>query len=551
MPPLSQLRSPSLKDLYEQLRFAPKAALTRDIERAESLAGEIDTAQEYPEDWIVFRVTGYRPELDQPALVSGEDLLWDLSALVERLSHDAGTTRADLAADSFIDANSLCQRWGVSRKTVDRFRKHGLIARRAVSSEGQSVLMFSMAAVEAFEVTGNHSIARAASFSRISGSDARRMHRRAQRYHTSLGYSLNEASLHIARRFGRSHEGVRQLLLRLDKASSDPVFESRPPDMDRRKAFVLRASRLGIEPAEIAARIGVARASVSRTLVEARADVLRSYALADPIEDESTQDDPTDHETGEGGLIYPHDTDLAALIAFARALPPPRVSDETHLAQHRLMNNRAASRLVRDLPNANVSATSVDRAETFLRRESRDRQRLVRMQLASVVRTMEDGLGVSVDQVNANELAQLLAMCIGAAADAAGRFDPSKGSRLAAPVSLVVSRVVAAWDRSGARTSYAGRATPLLRRGHLIADWTQSVSPWQAHLEPDSRIHRYLSTVQEPMRSVLALHFGLGCAPCTTAQTASALDLAPPRVAPILRRGMRDALDASRRALPH
>ena len=75
MPPLPQLRSPAIQNLYEQLRFAPPKALKRDIERAETLAGEIDRATTYPEDWIVFRLTGYRPEIDQPRLTEGAGLL--------------------------------------------------------------------------------------------------------------------------------------------------------------------------------------------------------------------------------------------------------------------------------------------------------------------------------------------------------------------------------------------------------------------------------------------------------------------------------------------
>jgi hypothetical protein len=552
MPPLSQLRTPSLQSLYEQLRFAPKAALLRDIERAESLASEIDIDQAYPADWIVFRVTGYRPEMDEPALVPGADLLGDLSALVEHLSHGAAMRWTDLDDGSFLDTQSLCERWGVSRKTVDRFRKRGLIARRVESSEGQSILMFSAAAVESFEASPNAPVARASNFTRISDDEAQQIRRRARRYHTTLNLSLNETAKRLAARFSRSHEGVRQLLLRLDRTAPPPIFRPRPPAMDRRKALVLRASRLGIEPATIADRLGVSRDSITRTHVEARADILRSFTLAEPTDDvtdatpESLIDSPPLNEAIEHDPTNPHDTDLALLVAHARTLAPPKAADESRLALERLATERAAARILHQLPSANVSATLVDQAETLLRRESRLREQLVRMQLGSVIRTIEDSLAVQVDHVVASELTQLLALSIAAAAEAAGRFDPSKGSRLAAPVGLAVSRVVTAWDRSGARTAHGGRALPLLRQGHAIDDWTRRVSPWQTHLEPDPRVRRFLNTLPEPLRSILALRYGFSCTPMTTAQIAAALNLAPTRINPLVRQAIRAALDASR-----
>ncbi len=90
MPPLPRLRVSALGELAKQLRFAPREALLRDIERAEALAGEIDPERTYPEDWIVFRITGYRARIDEPAQVVGAALLGDLSALLRRFAGAAG-----------------------------------------------------------------------------------------------------------------------------------------------------------------------------------------------------------------------------------------------------------------------------------------------------------------------------------------------------------------------------------------------------------------------------------------------------------------------------
>ncbi|MCH8270645.1 MAG: hypothetical protein IH985_05475 [Planctomycetes bacterium] len=543
MPPLPQLRSPAIKDLYEQLRFAPPRALKRDIERAETLAGEVDHDTTYPEDWIVFRVTGYRPEIERPRMTEGAGLLADLSSLVERLSHDARLSLDEL--DGFLDATTLCRRWGVSRKTIDRYRRQGLVARRVRTEQGRSVLMFASGVVEVFERAHSRPISRAGHFTRIAPDELDRMVRRAARYRAALGLSLNEAALRLARRFNRSHEGIRQLLIRHDGSAS--VFGRRPPPMDRRKALALRATHLGIEPADLARRFGRSRASVARTIVEARADVLRSFRPFDPGPSAEPDPWPTDELIVGHGLGSPDRTDLAALIEGARATPPPDAAIESSRATARRRLEEAAGAIVTALPKFNVSRLAVDEAETLLRLEARLRAELLRAQLGNIVRTIEDRLGTPVDHLPPGELTELMTLAIGAAGSAAGSFDPAHGGRLAAPVGLAVSKAVAAWDRVERRPKPPGRATPLLRSGHVVPDWTRRVSPWQAELEPDERVRRFAHILPDPERSVLEHRFGLaGCRPLTAIRTAEQLGLAVTRIAPLMRCGIRLAIAASR-----
>ena len=70
MPPLPRLAVEAIEDLARQLRFAPKHALLRDLARTESLVEDIDPEQDYPEDFIIFRVTGYRQDIASPAMIN-------------------------------------------------------------------------------------------------------------------------------------------------------------------------------------------------------------------------------------------------------------------------------------------------------------------------------------------------------------------------------------------------------------------------------------------------------------------------------------------------
>src|SRR5205823_1057158 len=108
MPRLPTLRTRVLQELARQLRFESAGAARRQLARAEELAlqlleesGPAGAAgpDRFPEEWVVFRITGLRTE---PAggpgdgVVARGALLSDLPALIDRLSAAAKLTERDL-----------------------------------------------------------------------------------------------------------------------------------------------------------------------------------------------------------------------------------------------------------------------------------------------------------------------------------------------------------------------------------------------------------------------------------------------------------------------
>src|SRR3954452_11933886 len=80
-------RHPALKGLKEQqARFAPRERRLEQIDRAEKLLGEIDVARQYPWEYLVFRITGYRPDNAPALILEGDDVRHDLRLFVEDLS---------------------------------------------------------------------------------------------------------------------------------------------------------------------------------------------------------------------------------------------------------------------------------------------------------------------------------------------------------------------------------------------------------------------------------------------------------------------------------
>ncbi|MCL4741471.1 MAG: hypothetical protein KJZ54_04635 [Phycisphaerales bacterium] len=550
MPPLPRLRVTALGELAKQLRFAPREALLRDIERAEALAGEIDPGRVYPEDWIVFRITGYRAHIDEPAQVVGAALLGDLSALVERLTAAAGLTAEDLAAAGAIDADALAARWGVSRKTLERWRREGLLARRASLGGGLSRLAYMPGAVERFERANAARIARAAAFSRVPREVEAEMLRRAARYRDSLGLSLNETAGRLARRFGRSHEGVRRILRRHDQRASaagrTPIFGEPPPLAGRRQRIALRAWRRGVEPGRIAARFGRTRGAIHHALLAERVRLLRAHPIGPVPPSAAALTDEAlgallEPEPVRSGLTWRGEMDLLAFIRSSRERAAPVAVEERMRAMAMHALRARAARFTASLASSAPDAAGVDRAETDLRWAARLLATLVRTHLPLMVETLEGAIGVPLEGLRPAESRPLIASALGAAASGVLAHDPWRGGRAAAPVGLAVTRLAA--ERARSVRPDPRRATPRLSEGVAFDDWTRRLAPWQAFLEPDARFAGAMDRLDAAHRMTLCARFGLGGdRPRTLAELAAELGVTIMRAGDLERRAVRAAL---------
>lgn len=563
MPPLPRIRTDALARLAEALRPQPREALLRDIGRAEALAGEIEPEVHYPADWVVFRVTDERPEMDAPALIPGEALLKDLSALVERLCEEAGYREADLE-ESVESADQLAARWSVSRKTIDRWRRQGLVARRVRDGMNQAYLVFGRGATEAFAARRPDLLQRAGGFSRIDEATQARMIRRAERYHAALGCSLNQAAERIARRFGRSHEAIRQLLMRDETRrvgrGAARIFDDPAPLDDRAQRAIERAWRRGIEPSDLMRRYRRSRAGIHRIVAEQRARRLRSLDLG-RVAAEAEALDPREIEevlSSEPARAIEHPgapTDVRELVAFMRVRVVPVGVEERARARAEQALRARVGRVIASLSATFPETSLLDRAETDLRWAAALRAPLARTHLRLVIETLESSLGVDLGQMRGVEAIALIESGVGALRTALDAYDPWKSGRLAAGVGLAVARVAPLLQASRAPAGSARRrAQVLLSAGSRAPDWTLLVSPWRGAVDPDARIGRVAGGLDRPdtpapgrLGALLIARFGLGGAPPRTlAELAGVEAMTIMQAGRRERNAVRAALEASR-----
>lgn len=505
MPRLTRLRTPVMADLAAQVRFASRPALLKQIEHAEALAAEIDPDRTYPEDWLVFRITGFTPERGTPRLLTGALVLADLSALVERLCAAAGLHESDEAAlpASSLDTDQLCSRWGVSRRTVERYRREGLIARRVISdsARGRVRLSFPPAGVERFEKRRGLAPANLPKRPPRAGPDDRSAWAAwAHRFRIRAGCGWPEVIRRLARRTGRSQATIRRALA---QTSSAPPPGAPPPGeivrarpiRARERRLIARAVRAGIDLPTLARRFDRGVPAVARAHALARAefiaslDLPRSAPLPWPLTHPALADPLLRADDGPWPFAF---DELAPLLLHAAENDAPmNAATERTLAEAHARLLELAGALSADLQRGPPSADRADQAETALRWASRLRRRLLRASLPLIARTLKErGL---LAEAPAPCDPRPLVRALHAASAAIHAWTPTRSGRLAAPVSLSLARELAAT---------APPPPPTERQPTL------TFTSWDVALGPPPWVVRGLDALDPRERAAVAAHFG-------------------------------------------
>jgi len=527
MPGAGGLRTPGGDRALRELRPAPRHVVLRVLDRLDEAAPAIDPDASYPDAWLLTTASGYALARETADRSPGEAVRRDAVALADALCRVIGLERADLPEGS-VDADTLADRWGVSKRTLLRYRDRGLVARRVVEGP-RGTLRFTPRAIAAFERANHAALRRAGGFSRMDAAQRDALLERARELERTGVRGAAAIARRLAADAGRSPEAVRTLLLARGFAPGTPAG----PWSERERRVALRAHDRAIEPAAITRRLGRPTASVRRMI-----DVGRTRRLCAVL--------PAGAALWEAQLAgrfvplgAPGPTTLADLIEEMRtASPPDRLTEGHAMADARALVGRAAGLLAGATP---PPAEALDRAETDLLTASRLRAVAVRPVLAVVLRVLEGRLGGPVESRPAREAAELIERALAASFAAAARFDPARGGRLSAAVSIAADHAIphdaqrkqAGADR--ARRSFAG--VP-------VRDWTRRLDPWQAWLEPTRAVRWGLPALDAADRALLEARFGYGERPHTLAALGERFGIARPWVA----RELRAALRRARRA---
>ena len=276
---MSRYSHPALRQLTEQLtRFSPVDVRVQQMDRAEQLITELDEPTEYKYQELVEKITGYRPDTYPDLKIDGATANHDIRLLVEDLSASANLP-VDQAGEQVLTVEDLSKKYNVSTKTVDRWRKRGLVSRR-FKFGNRSRVGFLNSSVERFVTEHGHEIQRGSRFSQLSEDERQDIVLRARKF-ARVGACPSEVSDRLARIFGRSPETIRYTLKRFDAEHPEiAVFPNATEQLsDDQRTEIYNRFRRGTAVDVLAGEYCRTKASVYRIITEERARLLFEQPL--------------------------------------------------------------------------------------------------------------------------------------------------------------------------------------------------------------------------------------------------------------------------------
>ena len=139
-----------LAGLLMETRFAPHNQQLRQLAAAEELFWITEAGRDYPFEFICFQITGYRPkETGATKLINGSELLEDLPVFIAKLSGRL-KLKASSRREPVYTIEQLAERFSVSVKTINRWRKRGFPAGKYIFDDGKVRLGFTESSVSKF-----------------------------------------------------------------------------------------------------------------------------------------------------------------------------------------------------------------------------------------------------------------------------------------------------------------------------------------------------------------------------------------------------------------
>jgi RNA polymerase sigma factor (sigma-70 family) len=502
--------------LASELRAGLLRLRRRFVDAAEALIQIIDPQQDYPYDFVVYRVTGYRPTTpeDGQELLRGRSLVGDLQSLILDVCDSFDLRPEDYAAQKTYDSAGLARHLGVSGKTIQRWRRQGLVARRMALPDGTRRLAFLESSVEWFVQQRGRHIGRAVRFTKMTPAERTDLLRRARRMASFTRCTLNQVARRLAARTGRAAETIRYTIRRFDLEHPDQaIFPSMSAPLDeRQKEDVYRSFLNGMSVSQLARRHRRTRGSIYRILNEVRARQL----LGQPIR--YVYNPQFELPSADELILSPEPPPAAASPAAkpsrraADDLPPylralydtPLLDGPAERALFARFNylKHKADQLRKQIDLDHVRTGDLKRIESLLLQANMVKNHIIRANLRLVVSIAKKHVG------GAQNLFELISDGNVSLMRAVEKFDFSRGNRFSTYASWAIMRNFA---RSVPRERYRLDRFATGQTDALdIAASLQYYDPNEANL-PELResIDVVLARLTPLERTVLIDHYGL------------------------------------------
>jgi len=479
------------------------------IDAAEGLVQIVDSDHVYSSEFVVYRITGYRPAGKGSAgeAIPGSDLHMDLARLILDICDSFDLRTADY--------DQRAKRFSVSTKTIQRWRNRGLVARRLLFPDGRKRLGFLDSSIQHYIETHGSQINRSRKFSHLTDDERADIIRRAKRMAKSTDCGLSDVARRLTTKTGRAIETIRYTIRRHDQELPDEaVFPSTSIQLtDKDKRQIYRNFLNGMSITALTKKFSRTRGTIYRIVNEIRAKQLlhRGIAYIPNSEFEESDADEKilssrkstapDNETGAQLRAKPP----SGLPPYLRALyevPLLNAQQERTLFQRYNYLKFKADNLRGKINLARIQVSHLRKIEALLLQVNVLKNRIIRANLRLVVSIAKKHVS------GPKNLFELISDGNVALMRAVEKFDFSRGFRFSTYASWAIMRNFA---RSVPKERYQ---LDRFSTGHEeildIAASLQSYDPNDLNLsELRESIDVMLSQLSPRERTIIIDHYGL------------------------------------------
>jgi RNA polymerase sigma factor (sigma-70 family) len=273
---MRQIKNQNLAQLLMQFRFTPQKKRRKQLDAAEKLLAIIQSDKEYPFEFVCFHITGFHPKVlpEQPP-IKGNELTEDLRIFIAKLSSQLVLAVAEQNQKVYT-IEELAASFDVSTKTIHRWRKRGLIARKFIFDDGKKRIGFLQSAVDKFLTENPNLIAKAKIFKRLTKKEKQLIIKQARALASKTTLSRHQTIDRIAARLGKAHETIRYTLLNYEKANPDKPISHEPAGVisPAEAAELYKIFKQSCDVKELMSRFSRSKSSIYRIINQQRARAL-------------------------------------------------------------------------------------------------------------------------------------------------------------------------------------------------------------------------------------------------------------------------------------
>ena len=224
---MRQIQSPNLAQLLTQMRFTPVGKRRKQLAEAERLLEIIEKDKEYPYDFVCFRITGFQPKTSTiKEIIKGEQLAEDLRIFISKLSGQIAEP-VITQKEKIYTIEELAGKLSVTTKTINRWRKRGLVAKKFIFEGGQKKLGFNQSAVDKFMQTNQPLATKAGSLKRLTAAEKRKIIGLAAKLAKKAGLSRYQIIEQIAKKTRQKSRDHQIYTVKIRKSPSRPLHWKR------------------------------------------------------------------------------------------------------------------------------------------------------------------------------------------------------------------------------------------------------------------------------------------------------------------------------------